>query len=82
MTSSVSLPFLDESYCWIRAIIVGIQNTATTLAGSVFRFQYSVTHNFFCYRHSGFGFTLSKLFVLCLSNILDTYSIRKQSQLL
>ena len=42
----------------------------------------SYTHFFFCYRHSRFGFLLGKLFVICLSNILDTYSIRKQSQLL
>ena len=32
LSSSVSLPFLDESYGWLRSIIMGIQNRATSQA--------------------------------------------------
>lgn len=45
LSSTVSLLFLDESYRWLWAIIMGIKNRATTL-GSIFRpqFQYCVTN--------------------------------------
>lgn len=57
LSSSVSLLYLDESYSWLQAVIMGIQNRASSRAlFSDLIFNILSHAYFFCYWNARFGF--------------------------